>query len=655
MSPEYMQALMANAKAPQQSGGSLQRTAYGFAAPQSQGKKKRNFFLDQLSTVTGIAGGIGGGILGAAGGGIGAVPGAGLGAAAGGGLGEALENLIDPQGGNWGNVAKEAAVSGIMGAGPIKLAKFGGAGGKALMSGADDALKVANQAAITPLRQKAGQAVLGGADNLAVKNFRLTPTQLTNFQKKFGEDAGQVIRKYGFQNADDIAAKGIQPLQQQFDEAVTGITGVTKESLKKNLSKRITQLSKAGPSDTKAIGKQLNKEANSLLKGYGDVIDAKELNLIRRQFDDLVNYTEKAANPSRYGVNKRMADGIRETLQKADPTGSLKTTGRELQKLRQLSDIAAKQGQLGRGSLPLGLDTLLGASAGGAAFGGPAALTTAAGVKAVNSNTGRRVAMAGAEKLGGKLSATKGGQSSLGIAGRLGATGLLKGSSQEPQGLEDAMGQSLENSMINPNEMPSSNPAINDAMMGSQYAQGEDMSSSPFDPQNLDDAIMQIMNQGGTMKDVSEFLSIAKTMNDLKGGGAKAAKPLTGEARNRALKAKSGLQSLDTLESTLQSDPGAFQRQALPNPLGITGRLTGTTDVRAATDNAVDIIARLRSGAAITDSEAKRFARLLPQAGDSKESALFKLQNVRSELESYLQGSGEPTLEEAMMQYQGAY
>jgi hypothetical protein len=618
-------------------------------------KKKRNFWLDQISTGTGILGGIAGSL-------VTPVLGTGVGAGVGGALGEAIENIIDPKGGNWGNVAKEGALSAVMGAGPIKLLKGGAAGTKALLTGADDVVKVASKAAMTPLRQKAGQAVLGGADNLAIKNFRLTPTQLTNFQKKFGEDAGQVIRKYGFQNVDDITAKGIEPLQSQFDEAISGITGVTKESLKDSLMKRINKLSGAGPSDMKAIGTQLNKETSDLLKGFGDVIDAKELNVIRRQFDDLVNYTEKVANPSRYGVNKRMADGIRETLQKADPTGSLKDVGRELSKLRQLSEVASKQGNLGRGSLPLGLDTLMGAGVGGAAFGGPAAVGGALATKALNSNTGRRAAMAGAEKLGGKLVASGAKSAAKNpartAATRLGVTGLANGiTGQAPStpSLEDALyDQSLENNAMSSIDPTSINPAMNANMMDSQYQNEADM-SSPFSPQNVEANVQQILGGGGTMKDVKEYLGIVQTMQSLNGGG-KSSKPLTGEARNRALKAQSGLRSLDTLEETLSRDPGAFQRQALPNPFGITGRLTGTTDIRAATDNVVDVIARMRSGAAITDEEAGRFARLLPMPGDSKESALRKLQNVRAELESYMQpDGGGANLEDAMMTAQYGY
>lgn len=599
-------------------------------APQ---KPKKNFWMDQISTAGGILGGIGGSF-------IAPIAGTAGGAAAGSALGEALENAL--MGESLGkNVVKEGALGAVFGAGPIKLAKGAAGGARALMSGADDVVGAASKAALTPLRQTAGRGLTGAADNLAIKQFRLTPTQLTNFQKKFGEDAGQVIRKYGFQSVDDIASKGIEPIQQQFDEAITGIVGVTKDSLKKNLTKRIGALSKAGPNDTKAIGAQLKKEANDLLKPFGDVIDAKELNVIRRQFDDLVNYTERASNPARYGVNKRMADAIRETLQQADQTGGLKGLGRELNKLRQLADAASRQGNLGRGSLPLGLNNLMGGGVGGIAGGPGGALGGVLTAQAINSPTGRRALMSGAEKIGGRLAKSGStSQTPLGIAGRVGAAGMLGG-----------VDQSLPNNNANISANPTtSDPMMNPAIMDESYNETPSQAStSPFAPENIESNIQAIVSSGGSMSDVMEFIKVAEAINKLTGSQSK---PLTGEARNRALKAQSGIRSLDTLEETLGSDPGAFQRQALPNPFGLTARLTGTTDVRAATDNVVDVIARMRSGAAITDSEAARFARLLPQPGDSKESALKKLENIRAELESYMQpDAGPASLEDALMQY----
>lgn len=606
-------------------------------------KKKKNFLVDQISTATGIAGGL----LGARGG----MAGAGFGSGIGSGLGEAIENALTGE--SLGkNVLKEAAIGGVMGAGPIKLLKGGAAlaGGKGLAGAA--------QAAQTPLRAVAGKAVTGAADDLAIKNFRLTPTQLTNFQKKFGEDAGQVIRKYGFQNADDITAKGIEPLQQTFDDAITNIPGVTKESLKNNLMKRIGKLSKAGPSDTKAIGGQLKKEADNLLKGYGDVIDAKELNTIRRQFDDLVNYTEKTANPARYGVNKRMADGIRETLQKADPTGQLKDVGRELQKLRQLADVTAKQGNLGRGSLPLGLDTLLGGVAGGAAFG-PAGIGTAAAVKAVNSNTGRRAAMAGAEKLGGALtqsgvrSAT--GSAAKGLPLRVGLAGVASGMmNQQPQNLEDAMmqGQSLENMTNNPNASPNS-IAPSNAMMDELSQTEPEMSSpeSPFDPANVNANVQQILSNGGDLKDVKEYLGIVQTMQALN-PQSKESKPLSQGQQERADLIKAigltedqmagGSINYGPIGSRIEGIKGVFNK-ADPETLAYKNVVSG---LRAA-------ITKARAGASLTEGELKMLAQYTPSDTDSEQVVRSKLTQLRNLYGYEAPQGGGNSLEDALMQFQG--
>lgn len=629
----------------------LSRTYVPQQAAAPQQKKKKNFWLDQISTAGGILGGIGGSF-------IAPIAGTAGGAAAGSALGEAIEKMIDPNSTDWGNVAQEGIIGGIMGAGPIKLLKGAGAGAKALATGSDDVVGAASKAAMTPLRQTAGKAVSGAADDLAVKNFRFTPTQLNNFKNKFGEDVGGVLRKYGIQNADDVALKGIEPLQQQFDDAIVGIAGVTRDSLKKNLMKRATALTKAGPSDSKALGKNLKSEIDSLLKGRGDVLDAKELNAIRRQFDDLVNYTEKAANPARYGVNKRMADGIRETLQQADQTGGLKTVGRELQKLRQLSDNISKQGQLGRGSLPLSIGNLPGAVM-GAGAGGPGGAAAGYVANAIaNSPTGRRVTMAGADKLGARLlqSGEKAaGQSMRGIAGRVGATGALRGlQGQQPETLEDALNQSLENRFTNDTTTNTSmNMPNNSAMMAGQYQAQQDV-SSPFAPQNLESAIMQIMQQGGDMGDVSKFLTVAKTMQELTGGNQAQAKPLSQGQQERA----DLIKALDNTEGIMST--GSINYGPIGSRVeGVKSMFNAADPETLAFKNTVSglraAITKARAGASLTPGELKMLAQYTPSATDSEQVVRSKLAQLRGLYGYQAPTGGGSSLEDAIMQSQYSY
>lgn len=604
--------------------------------PQPQ-KKKKNFWLDQLSTVGGIAGGIAGSF-------VTPIAGTAAGAAGGSALGEAIEKFIDPDSTDWGNVAQEGALGAVFGAGPMKLAK----GGAALAAG--KGVQAASQAAQTPLRQVAGKALTGAADDLAIKNFRFTPTQLTNFKNKFGEDVGQVLRKYGIQNADDVGLKGIEPLQQQFDEAITGITGVTKESLKKSLTSRISRLSKAGPSDTKAMGKQLKQEADALLKGYGDVIDANELNMIRRQFDDLVNYTEKAANPARYNVNKRMADAIRETLQKADPTGSLKATGRELQKLRQLSENISKQGNLGRGSLPLGLTQLLGGGVGAGVAGGPAgAIGGALATSAVNSPTGRRAAMKGAEKLGGRLSqAGKVGQSPIGIAGRLGGVGALTSMAPEqPETLEDAImqNQSLENSATSMMIPTTTNANMNAPMMDESYGMQEQM-SSPYSRENLWYDIQRDPENAEAY--VQHYAMLQEVFNP---PAPEAPKPLNQAQQERA----DLITALDNTEALMSG--GSINYGPIGSRIeGVKSIFNAADDETLAFKNTISglraAITKSRAGASLTPGELKMLAKYTPSETDSEQVVRSKLAQLRALYGYNKPTSGASSLEDAILQAQ---
>jgi hypothetical protein len=161
--------------------------------------------------------------------------------------------------------------------------------------------------------------------------------------------------------------------------------------------------------------------------------------------------------------------------------------------------------------------------------------------------------------------------------------------------------------------------------------------------------MMDIQRDPENAKDYVQYFSM---LDEIFNPAQEQPKPLTGESLKRATTAQSGIDSINELEQTLATDPGAFKRQALPNPFGITAGLTGTSNVRAATDNVIDVIARLRSGAAITDEEAARFGRQLPQPGDTAETAAWKLAKVRRDLQAFASDPGGSSLEDAMMQAQ---
>jgi CHAD domain-containing protein len=610
--------------------------AYQAQNATEQPKKSKNFLLDQISTVGGILGGIGGSF-------IAPIAGTAAGAGAGSALGEAIENLI--MGEDIGkNVLKEGALGAVFGAGPIKLLKGAGAGASALIKGAGGAAakQAAKTAAMTPLKQTVGKALLGASDDLAVKTFRFTPSQLASFKAKFGEDAGKVIKKYGFSNADDIIAKGIDPLKQQFNQNIGNIAGVSKESLKSNFQTKISKLLQSKSSDQRALGKQLQKESNSILKGYGDVIDANELNAVKKEFDSLVNYTSQVANPAKYGVNKRVADTLRQTLQQADETGTLKNIGLEINKLSQLSKSAAKQAELGRGSLPLGLSSLLGASAGGAAGGGPlGAVGGLVASKAINSQAGRTAAMKGAEVLGNKLvSSPIIGNTAKGIAGRVGVAGaagsLLKG--------QDSGMSSASDTMMNP---------MTNANMGSQYTQ-QAQSSNPYPRE----ALMYDMQRDPANAD--KYVSYYKQFQEL--FPEQTNKEYSSVISGNISDFQSSLNELSNLSAAISSGKGSTDP--------IMGRLrslnpydTEQQTLQAMIDKTRQIVGKALEGGVLRKEDEEKYKKILPTTSDTKEVAMNKIAMITSQLSQKMQnysslvgaGGQSQSIEDIIMQQSGGY
>ncbi len=621
-------------------------------APQQ--KKEKNFWTDQISTGGGIGGALGGAALGTAIlPGIGTLIGGALGGALGSGVGEATENVITGDD-LLKNVGQEALLGGVFSAPPIRGAKAIIGGGKALLSRAGKT--AANEAVQTALTQpgaiaralgKAGEATANVSTDLAVRNFRFTPTQLKNFKQKFGEDAGKTIKKYGFNTAEDITEKGINPLRQQFSTLTQNIGQVSKQDLQKTFESKIAKLANSASTDQQALAKQLRAEADSILKQFGnsETIDARALNGIKSQFDGLVNYTERLSNPSRYGVNKRAADAIRETLQKADPTGTLKGVGQEIQKLTQLADNAAKQAELGRGSLPLGMTNLLGGTLGASAVGNPLGAVAGLGAaKFANSATGRRATMNSADALSEAL--LNAGNRTVNPYSFGGTTARMVGANTTSGILNAGQDLSSPGNMMDTNTTTATttNPIMS-SNIGQSYNTTQ-QSANPYPQENLIYDIQR--DPANADKYIAYYQSLQEVFTP-------ATPKLNATQIQQANNANSALADVQAVAQAIQQDPGVLIRDAVPGG-SIARRLTGTTDYDAAKQNIVDVIARLRSGAAITQDEANRYMSLLPTIGDTQESAMNKLYRLSSLLSGFAnpQAVGTNDLESALLQAQGA-
>lgn len=650
------------------------------AAPQG---KKKDFWTDQISTGGGIGGALGGAAAGATIGSV--VPGIGTaiggliggiaGGALGSGAGEFTENVITGEEDKFRNVGQEALLGGIFSAPPIRAGKALIGAGKAVASGTGAAgARTAAETALTKpgviqsLVGKGGQALIGSGDTLAVKQFRLNPSQTSNFKKKFGEDAGAVIRRYGFQSADEIAEKGIKPLQDQFTQTVANIPPVSKSALQETFNQKIATLSKSSASDTRALAQQLKQEADAILKPLGESISPVELNAIKNQFDSLVNYTQQQANPARYGVNKRAADAIRETLQKSDPTGTLKQIGRERQKLTQLSDIALKQEELGRGSLPVGLTQGIGGIAGGVATGNPLGMVGGAiGTAAMNSQAGRRAVAGGADRLSeALLSASQrpvNPTSAGGVIGRLGTVGAA-----------GSIFDQSENSPSNTMNAPISNPMNSDSMdtlynvvptAGSIFESNmqpqqleQPQSQNPYPQQNL---LFDIQRDP---QNANKYIAYYQSLQEVLGQGAP--EPLSQSNQ-------SALASADNAENTLNQLEGLFAQAGggggriggfVQNLAGQAGLDKNASVYNSLSQASVTQIAKALAGSGagtVSDADARVIIQALPTLQDSPEEARAKFSALRQRLQAarentmfYGQGGTSNPLEQALMQ-QGAF
>lgn len=127
--------------------------------------------------------------------------------------------------------------------------------------------------------------------------------------------------------------------------------------------------------------------------------------------------------------------------------------------------------------------------------------------------------------------------------------------------------------------------------------------------------------------------SSIQQVNSLSGKSSEQ-KPLSSEAAKTVSNSQAGLQALSAIEDMIRANPSIPRLAAIPlNP--------GGGAYRAAVANVTDILGRLRSGGAISESEEKRFAQILkPSVLDTPETVAFKINQVRDQLNNMIQLQG---------------
>lgn len=623
--------------------------------PTAQPQKKKGFWTDQISTGGGIAGALsgaaGGAALGTAVGPIGTAAGGILGALiggfSGGAAGEVAENVMT--GDEWHkNALKEGAINGVFGAGPIRAASLVARTGAGLAKGAGkDALAQAGTKALTdkPIRNMLSKPLVNMGDRATTRGVGLSGSQIGKVEERAGMALPQFMRSEGLQGAgvDDITAH-VGTLNKQFGDIVSRTGNVPKvevqsalNSLKKNLT---------GPNmtvDDARVAKQVADELEFVLAKQGDMIPAKTLNSIKSRFDKRVTPSNFASDPAKWSVDHQAASVLRDALRTASEkagaagAGELKTLGNRIAAARTLEEQAIKQARVGTGNGPIGLrDSIAGALGFGA--GGPVgAVSAGAATHALNSRTGQQLVAKGADSLAGRLRTPGPGLTRGGVVGRVGAAGAATG----------GLNASLANSQpdIQPTgDLAMDSEALLDAPstgLEGTMTGGMEQPTSAISKDEIMAAMLQDLQTTGGAN-----ISKLKTIYEL--SQPEKVDPMSSQASKDLSNAQAGIDAITNLRSLLSADPSLQRKSVVDGQAlgGLVGSLLGTGEYDAARQQAVDVIARLRTGAAITTQEEKRFLKMLPQAFDSPEVASYKLGVLEKAFSTVAnRGGGSPQMD----------
>lgn len=299
---------------------------------------------------------IAGGVVGSFGGPVTAMGGA--------ALGEALRQQFAGEETDFGGIATSGALGLVGGGAGPGLKLLGGLGKK---------------------------AATGAGKNLALRGLRPSKPQTAGFRKDTGENLEDFVIKNklfekGTQPVDDL----LNPLYQQYDDlALKSGAKIKVSNILGKYDKRIAELDDIATGDAKALAGKLREEADLVLQKWGnqDVVDIKDITMLRRNVDKVVNQKSFSADPLASGKNDNVRDIYKDVIDEATG-GATKPIGRQIKDLKAYRDIAEIQQDLGKGSLPAGLKQLLAINAGTTVVGGGAGYVGSGGDPLVGALTG---------------------------------------------------------------------------------------------------------------------------------------------------------------------------------------------------------------------------------------------------------------------------
>jgi hypothetical protein len=215
-----------------------------------------------------------------------------------------------------------------------------------------------------------------------------------------------------------------------------------------------------------------------------------------------------------------------------------------------------------------------------------------------------------------------------------------------PIGLLGALGgQSENNAEMNtmPSQMSSmqSNDINTMPALSGEMTDASSPSDSPFDPANIEANIQKIMAEGGTTKDVSQYVDLVSSVASLRASQSKTPKlsSATGTALASSSNAANTLSQLQGLYDTAgggQGRIGGSISNALSN-VGLNGETQTYNDLAA---SSVSQLARaLNGGGQVSDADAAVVIKALPRVTDSPAVAQAKFAALMARLQAAQQNT----------------
>lgn len=609
--------------------GGFSQSPNAFSVASSQGKKpvkkKKDFFTDQISTGGGIGGALGGAAAGAALGSV--VPGLGtiigglaggvLGGALGSGGGELAENIITNEDDKFKNVGQEALLGGIFSAPPLRAARgltqVAKGAGKA---GFEQAFTGATKSGVKGATQRASESALGGAWGIrpGVKSTGkiITPQNVTELQSFVQKNIG--VPKTA--SAEMVFERAVNFQKETGDAISAAVRAIPAEKvntalLAKSVNNRFSKLLGVDPSS--------NQVAKDIITQLGSAKTPEELWNLRKSIDnELISWGRNPASavPGAEQAARAAREEISKFLTNAAP--EIKGLNRQYGNVVDVINLTADATRSPKGfKVPGFTQTVGGATAqrlkagAGSAVGGLTPNAVPALPGSVRSSTGGIV-----------------------------PTTLRQGIGQNVFGGEQA-------------------PALDDALLSQSQPMGGGLDQlapqisqphqTPYSQENL---MFDLQRDPANAQD---YIAYYQSLQEVFGQGAQ--KPLSSAATKDVSNANVGLTALDQIEGILAQDPNVQQRGGISgtfNPFGLVSGALGTGEYENARAQARDVIARIRTGAALTNDEAKAFDKFLPQPGDSQSTVQQKLAILRQQFQAVAGQGGGNSLEDALLA-QGGY